>query len=115
VVNQPGQTYAALPYLWDFQTGASVGEYIMTDQDPTLAPTLLNGNEWAQIGSFYGAGVSSYFRNTAYANLPPATFAGLSASVSDSTTQVWGAAVSGGSSNYAQVGSNGTNWTVTGK
>ena len=85
--------------------------------DPVHSPTLLNGNEWSRVTNFYGPGVSTYFRNTTYANLPPPTYPGLSVSISDSNAAgVWGATEGGGSpGHYAQLNSNGTNWTVTGK
>ena len=115
VVNQPGQTYSALPYGWDVQSGGSVGTFVMTAMDPANNPVLLNGNEWSRIASFYGAGVSTYYRNTTFANLPLAAYPGLQVSIGDSTTQTWGAAAVGGGSGYAQLTSDGTNWTVTGK
>jgi hypothetical protein len=40
---------------------------------------------------------------------------GLSASISDGTSIVWGATEAGSGSSYAQLTSDGTNWTVTGK
>ena len=117
VVNEQGQSYAAIPYGFDVQTGGAVGTFVMTAMDPALTTSLLNGNEWSRITNFYGAGVSGYFRNTVYANLPPATFTGLSASISDSSAGgVFGATEAGGSpGHYAQLNSNGVNWTVTGK
>jgi hypothetical protein len=117
VVNAAGTSGAALSYAWDVQSGGSIGTFVMTAMDPNLQPTLLNGNEWSRIGAFYGAGVASYFRNTTYANLPPATYPGLKASISDSNAGgVWGAVEGGGSpGHFAEETSNGTNWTVTGK
>ena len=117
VVNEQGQSYSALSYAWDVQSGGAIGTFVMTAMDPHLQPTLLNGNEWSRVASFYGAGVANYYRNTTYANLPPATYPGLGASISDSAAGgVWGAAESGGSAgHYAGLASNGTNWAVTGK
>jgi hypothetical protein len=117
VLNEQGQSYAAIPYALDVQTGGAIGTLILTSMDPALITSLLNGNEWSRIGAFYGTGVSTFYRNTTYANLPPATFAGLSASITDSAAGgIWGAIETGGSAgHYAQLSSNGTNWTVTGK
>lgn len=115
VTNEQGQGYSALSYLIDVQSGSSIGNLVLNSLDPALSPTLLNGNEWSRVGALYGPGVSSYWRNTTYANLPPASYSGLDASITDSTTQTWGATAAGSASSYAHVGSNGTNWTVTGK
>jgi hypothetical protein len=117
VTNEQGQSYPALPYLIDVQAGSGIGTLILNSLDPTLSPTLLNGNEWSRISNLYGPGVSSYWRNTTYANLPPATYPGLKVSISDSNAGgVWGATEGGGSAgHYAEETSNGTNWTVTGK
>jgi len=117
VTNETGQSYAALPYLMDLQNGGAIGAFVLDGIDPALSATLLNGNEWSRITNFYGPGVSTYYRNTTYANLPPATYPGLKASISDSNAGgVWGANEGGGSAgHYAEVNSNGTNWTVTGK
>jgi hypothetical protein len=117
VVNQAGQTYAPLPYAWDVRTGGAIGTYVMTAQDPSLNPTFTNGNEWSGISSFYGPGISAYYRNTVFLNLPPATYCGLSVSIGDSNAAgVLGAVEGGGSpGHYARLWSNCTNWTVTGK
>jgi hypothetical protein len=117
VANEQGQSYAAIPYAFDVQSGGSVGTFVMNAMDPALTTSLLNGSQWSRIGSFYGPGVAGYFRNTTYAKLPPPGFTGLSVSISDSAAGgVWGATESGGSpGHYAQLNSNGTNWTVTGK
>jgi hypothetical protein len=56
----------------------------MTAMDPSNNPTLLNGSEWSGIASFHGAAVSTYYRNTTYANLAPALFVGLKATIGDS-------------------------------
>jgi hypothetical protein len=117
VTNETGQSYAALPYLVDVQSGGAIGTFMLGGIDPALSPTLLNGNEWSRITNFYGPGISSYYRNTTYANLPPATYPGLKASISDSNAGgVWGAIEGGVSAgHYAEETSNGVNWTVTGK
>ena len=116
VVNQPGQTYPALPYAWDVRPGGVLGTYVMTAHDPSLNPTFTNGNEWPGITAFYGAGISSYYRNTVFSNLPPATYCGLSVSVGDSNANgVLGAVEGGGSpGHYAMEWSNCTNWTSPG-
>jgi hypothetical protein len=112
---ESGQSLSATGYGFDIQSGSSVGSFVLTAMDPTLNPTLLNGNEWSRITNFYGAGVPAYYRNTTYGNLPPATYVGLSASISDGTSIVWGATEAGSGSNYAQLTSDGANWTVSGK
>jgi hypothetical protein len=110
---ESGQSLSATAYGFDIQSGSSVGSFVLTAMDPTLNPTLLNGNEWSRITNFYGAGVPAYYRNTTYGNLPPATYVGLSASISDGTSIVWGATEAGSGSSYAsiQLTSDGTNWT----
>jgi hypothetical protein len=117
VVNEQGQSYAALPYGWDVQVGGALGTFVMTAMDPANNPTLLHGSEWSRVTSLYGPGVSAYYRNTTYANLPPATYTGLMASIGDSNAAgVLGATEGGGSAgHYAEETSDGTNWTVTGK
>ncbi len=117
VENGQGQNYSALSYAIDVQTGGSVGTLALTSLDPLNISSLLNGNQWARVTRFYGPGVSTFFRNVTYASLPPATYCGLSASISDSNAGgVWGATEGGGSAgHFAQLGSNCTNWTVTGK
>ncbi len=117
ITNEQGQSYPALPYLIDVQAGSGIGTFVLNSLDPALSPTLLNGNEWSRIANFYGPGVSTYYRITTYANLPPATYPGLKASISDSNAGgAWGATEGGGSAgHYAEETSNGTNWTVTGK
>ena len=85
-----GSDVSALPYLMDVQSGGAIGTLMLDGIDPALSPTLLNGNEWSRITNFYGPGVSTYYRNTTYANLPPATYRGLKASISDSNAAgVW--------------------------
>ncbi len=49
VVNEQGQTYSALPYLMDVQSGGAIGTLMLDGIDPALSPTLLNGNEWSRI------------------------------------------------------------------
>ena len=96
VVNEQGQSYGALGYMWDVQSGGTIGTFVLDGVDPSLEPTLLNGNQWSRITSFYGVGVSTYYRNTTYANLPPATFTGLKTTISDSAAAgVWGATETG--------------------
>jgi hypothetical protein len=89
----------------------------MTAMDPANNPTLLNGNEWSRIAGFYGPGTAAYYRNTVYSNLPPATYTGLTATISDSNAGgVMGSSEGGGSAgHFAEETSNGTHWTVTGK
>lgn len=117
ITNEQGQSYPADPYLIDVQSGGSIGTLFMNSVDPALSPTLLNGNEWSRVSHFYGPGVSTYYLDTTFANLPPASYPGLTASVSDSNGGgVWGATEGGGSpGHYAQENSNGSVWTVTGK
>ena len=117
LTDQQGQTFPPLSWLIDVQSGGSIGTLFLESIDPTHSPTLLNGNEWSRIANFYGPGVSTYYRNTTYANLPPASYAGLSVSLSDSSAGgVLGATEAGGSpGHYAQLNSNGAHWTVTGK
>jgi hypothetical protein len=54
---------------------------------------------------------------TPFASLPAASAAnrGSIACVTDSTTVVWGATITGGGGNVVLGFSNGTNWTVAGK
>lgn len=113
VENQSGQSYSALSYAIDVQSGGAIGTLVLTNMDPTLQPTLTNGNQWARISNLYGAGIATYYRNTTFANLPPGTYSGLSASISDSATQIVGAPAAGSGGNPVQVTSNGINWTVT--
>ena len=51
---------------------------------------------------------------TSVANLPTTPLVGQLGNVSDSTTAVWGATVTGGGANRVAVRWNGTDWTVTG-
>lgn len=51
----------------------------------------------------------------AFASLPGSPTFGMVASVSDSNTIVWGAAIAGGSTNKVLAFYNGSNWTVAGK
>jgi hypothetical protein len=50
----------------------------------------------------------------AFASLP-AGAEGMVASVTDSSTNVWGATITGGGANHVQAYHNGTNWTVASK
>jgi hypothetical protein len=52
-----------------------------------------------------------------FASLPAASAAneGSLASVTDSTTAVWGATITGGGANHVLAFSNRSNWTVAGK
>jgi hypothetical protein len=52
---------------------------------------------------------------TTFANLPSNPGEGATANITDSTTNAWGAAASGGGVNHVSVRYNGSNWTVTGK
>lgn len=63
--------------------------------------------------SSFGGGILT--APTVYASLPASPVAGMVFSISDSTTQTWGATVSGGGSDFALVVYDGANWTVAGK
>jgi hypothetical protein len=114
---EQGVSATTVSYGHDIVAGSTVGTFNLGSLDPANTTTLLNGNEWSRITNFYGAGVPNYFRDILFANLPPATYIGLSASISDSAAVgIWGATETGGSpGHYAQLNSNGANWTVTGK
>lgn len=49
-----------------------------------------------------------------FATLPPAGTFGRVACVSNSTTNVWGAIITGGGANQVLAMDNGVNWTVVG-
>lgn len=108
-------SYSPIPYALDIPSGGSLTYLIMNSLNPVNITSLLNGNEWARVTNFTGAGISAFYRNTVYSKLPPATYTGLTASISDSTTQTWGATAAGSSTSYALLTSDGTNWTVIGK
>lgn len=50
-----------------------------------------------------------------FANLPQSPVTGSLITVTDSTTNTWGATISGGGSNQVLAYFNGTHWTVVGK
>lgn len=75
-----------------------------------------NGSSLAYTGS--GAGYSSYQIGTnTFASLPTCNSGqeGTDAPVIDSTTNTWGATVTGGGSNHVKAYCDGTNWTVEAK
>jgi hypothetical protein len=51
----------------------------------------------------------------AFANLPGSPVAGMTACITDSNTNTWGATIAGGGANTVLAWYNGSNWTVTGK
>lgn len=78
--------------------------------DPQLRRQL---NVWAtQVRN--GVNFGQSMAPVPFAALPSGV-PGMLATVSDSNTNVWGAAISGGGSNQVLAFYNGTNWTVAGK
>ncbi len=51
----------------------------------------------------------------AFASVPGTAVEGMLVAVTDSTTNVWGATITGGGANHVLAYYNGTNWTVAGK
>lgn len=53
VVNEQGQSYGAISYGWDVQSGGAITNLI-PGYDPTLMTALLNGNQWSRVASTVG-------------------------------------------------------------
>ena len=58
---------------------------------------------------------STQLRATAFAGVPASPIEGTTVSVTDSSTNVWGATITGGGANHVLAYYNGTNWTVVAK
>lgn len=50
-----------------------------------------------------------------FANVPAAPVEGMMLAITDSSTAIWGATITGGGANHVSGYYNGTNWTVAGK
>lgn len=96
----------------------------MADSDVSIQLRLLN----TQLGQIILAIQTSFpisgaiagtgrLLPTKFASLPAASAAneGSIAAVTDSTTAVWGATITGGGANHVLAYSDGTQWTVAGK
>lgn len=67
------------------------------------------------VTAFIGPHNELFLKPVAYSGLPGAPSFGTIAAVSDSTTNTWGATISGGGSDKVLAFYNGSNWTVIGK
>lgn len=64
---------------------------------------------------FDGVGGAGELSPVLFGDLPASPSEGMYANITDGSTNVWGATVSGSGSNKVLVRFNGTNWTVVGK
>lgn len=59
VLNEQGQTYSALGYLIDLQSGAAFTNFIPPVYKP-LGPTIFNGAEWGRVTNILGNNGKTY-------------------------------------------------------
>ena len=104
------------PLAWGGNGSANPAVYPSSSGDPTIPPLL----SVRTADNSADAAVSALTFRT-----PPRIFSalvacapsteGMTAAISDSVTNTWGAAVMGGGSNHVLAYCDGTNWTVIGK
>jgi hypothetical protein len=90
------------------QTCQTPSNLATVDVDGNLAVYSLS------TGAGAGTGVITLSPGT-LATLPGSPTHGMIAAVTDSTTNTWGATITGGGANKVLAFYNGTNWTVMGK
>lgn len=81
-----------------------------------IAPSgvgVFAAGSFTAVGDVSGASVRGF--SVAFASRPGSPIEGMLLGITDSTTAVWGATITGGGTNHVLAYYNGTNWTVAGK
>jgi hypothetical protein len=91
----------------NFAATAGVGVDVTTDGTLKVRTRAMSADAQLSAASVRGNAV-------AFASLPTAV-EGMLVAVTDATTNVWGATITGGGANHVLAYYNGTNWTVAGK
>lgn len=109
----PGKSYiySSLDGLLTFfnnGTTSGIGFNFNTDGTVTIRNRGQTNDAQLAAASVRGNAVT-------FANIPVAPVEGMLVAITDSTTVVWGATITGGGGNHVLAYYNGTNWTVVGK